>query len=140
MTAISDLSELQRELVGKSPEQMLAWAVAKFPGKLAFASSLGVEDQALTDLIARNQLPIPIFTLDTGRLFQETYELIERTERKYGIKIRIMFPDAGEVERMVGEHGINLFRESVEFRKMCCGVRKIKPLQRALKGLDLWVV
>jgi phosphoadenosine phosphosulfate reductase len=136
----NELAELQDQLNGKTPEQQLAWAVAKFPGRLAFASSLGAEDQVLTDMIARNRLPIPIFTLDTGRLFQESYELLERTERQYGIKIKIMFPDAGEVEQMTGEHGVNLFRQSVELRKLCCGIRKIKPLQRALQDLDLWIV
>jgi phosphoadenosine phosphosulfate reductase len=141
MPALQDqLQALAGELAGKTAVEQLAWAAATFPGKLAFASSLGAEDQVLTDLIARHNLPIPIFTLDTGRLFQESYDLLERTERKYGIKVKIMFPDAGEVERMTGEHGVNLFRESVELRKLCCGVRKIAPLRRALAGLDLWIV
>lgn len=142
MASISSeqLSSLQTELAGQSPQAQLAWAAARYAGRIAFATSLGAEDQVITDLIARAALPIPIFTLDTGRLFQESYDLIERTERQYGLKIRIMFPDQAEVESMVAEHGINLFRESVELRKKCCGIRKINPLRRALAGNALWIV
>jgi phosphoadenosine phosphosulfate reductase len=138
--AAETIEQWQAELAGKSAEEILAWAAAQFPGKIRFASSLGLEDQVLTDMIARAGLPISIFTLDTGRLFQETYELIERTQAKYNLPIEICFPDAAEVRSMVHEHGINLFRRSVELRKMCCGVRKIHPLKQALAGLDAWVV
>ena len=82
---------------------------------------------------------VSIFTLDTGRLFEETYELVQKTEEKYNVKIQIYFPKAEEVEDMVRSHGVNLFRKSVELRKMCCGVRKINPLHRGLNGLDAWL-
>lgn len=134
-----DLQRMQSEVAGKSPEQLLAWVAEAFPGKVAFATSLGLEDQVLTAMIAQHAPSIPIFTLDTGRLFQETYELIERTEWKYRLKIRIMFPEREEVEQMVREHGINCFRDSVELRKLCCGVRKIHPLRRALSENNAWI-
>jgi phosphoadenosine phosphosulfate reductase len=103
------------------------------------ASSLGPEDQVLTDMIARAGLDIDIFTLDTGRLFNESYQLIQRTEARYGIKIKVYFPSSAEVESMVNTHGVNLFLDSIELRKMCCRVRKIIPLQRALEGLGAWI-
>ena len=80
-----------------------------------------------------------IFTLDTGRLFQETYDTIVATESRYGISIRIMFPNTQKVEEMVNTHGINLFYDSLELRKLCCHIRKIEPLQKALKGKKVWV-
>ena len=80
-----------------------------------------------------------IFTLDTGRLFYETYELMEKTCLRYGISISVYFPEAGRVERMVTEKGINLFYGSVENRKECCHVRKVEPLRRAFEGLDVWI-
>ena len=134
------LEAWQAEVAGKSPDEILAWAADRFQGKIRFATSLGLEDQVLTDMIARAGLPISLFTLDTGRLFQETYDLIEQTRARYGIAIEICFPDAAEVRAMVHEHGINLFRRSVEFRKLCCGVRKIHPMHQALAGQAAWVV
>ncbi|MFA4944769.1 MAG: phosphoadenylyl-sulfate reductase [Lentisphaeria bacterium] len=136
----AQLEAWRRELAGATPETILRWAAAAFPGRVAFASSLGAEDQALTALVAehvRNQ--VQIFTLDTGRLFPEAYDLIARTEFKYRLRIRLAFPDAAEVEELVRQHGVNLFRESVELRKKCCEVRKLRPLRRMLAGLDAWI-
>lgn len=90
-------------------------------------------------MIADRHLSVGLFTLDTGRLFQDTYELIERTESRYGVKFRILFPHQSDVETMVARHGLNLFRQSVELRKECCRVRKVEPLRRALAGLDAWI-
>ncbi|MBA4371023.1 MAG: phosphoadenylyl-sulfate reductase [Coriobacteriaceae bacterium] len=118
---------------------ILTWAAETFPGRVALASSLGLEDQVLTGLVVRDSLAIPVFTIDTGRLFQESHELIDRTRARYGIAVRVLFPDAAEVEPMVAEHGTELFRTSVELRKRCCAVRKLGPLRRALEGLDAWV-
>ncbi len=129
----------QEQVQGLSPAQVLVWTVETFGERAAFASSLGAEDQVLTDMVAKHSRELAIFTLDTGRLFPETYELMQRTEERYDLMIRIYFPDASEVEAMVDGAGINLFRQSVEKRKQCCGVRKVKPLQRALSGLDAWV-
>jgi phosphoadenosine phosphosulfate reductase len=122
-----------------SAEEIFNAAYDEFNGKIRFASSMGAEDQVLTHMLAQVSPALSIFTLDTGRMFYETYELIEKTEARYGIKIEIYFPDAQSVEEMVNEKGINLFYQSIENRKQCCGIRKIEPLQRALRGLDAWV-
>lgn len=134
-----NLQKAQQDLVGASAEQIFQWALATFPEALTFASSLGQEDQVITDIIVRKQLDIPAFTLDTGRLFPETYELIADTEKKYGIKVKAYFPDATEVEEMVTEKGINLFYDSIENRKSCCRVRKLNPLKRALSPYKAWI-
>lgn len=110
-----------------------------FPGKVVFSSSLGQEDQVLTDIIFRNQLPVKIFTIDTGRLFNEVYELLDRTEARYRNKIHVYFPEAADVEAYVSSKGINAFYESVDNRKECCHIRKVKPLERALAGAGVWI-
>jgi phosphoadenosine phosphosulfate reductase len=133
------VSEILAELPDAPPEAVLAAAAARFPGRVAFASSLGLEDQVLTAMIAESGLDIPIFTLDTGRLFPETYDLIDRTAKRYGVTIHTYFPAAAEVEKMVDRDGVNLFRDSIEARKRCCEVRKILPLRRAQLELDAWV-
>ena len=115
------------------------WALKTFDGKVKFASSLGLEDQVITDLIMKSVPEIEIFTLDTGRLFKETYELIQKIEDHYGKRIHVYFPNSEEVEDMVKTFGVNLFYKSEENRKRCCGIRKIKPLKRALTGLDAWI-
>ncbi|MES1197856.1 MAG: phosphoadenylyl-sulfate reductase [Chitinophagaceae bacterium] len=115
-------------------------AVAKlFPGQVVFSTSLGQEDQVITDAISKNNLPVKIFTLDTGRMFNETYELIERTVARYKKPIHIYFPDANDVEKFVTEKGLNSFYESVENRKECCYIRKVKPLNRALQNAKVWI-
>jgi phosphoadenosine phosphosulfate reductase len=135
----ADLPQLQDEIAGLGPVDVMQWATTRFPGNAVFASSMGIEDQVIMDMVCRDGLEIPAFTLDTGRLFQETYDLIEATESRYGTKIKIYFPDATEVETMVAENGVNLFYHSTENRKRCCGVRKLRPLARALSGAALWV-
>jgi phosphoadenosine phosphosulfate reductase len=131
---------LRHELSGKSAQEALEWAFAHFSReKVALATSFGAEDQVLTDMVARvTEHPI-VFTLDTGRLFQETYDTIDRTRERYGITIEVLFPDRAEVEAMVLEHGPNLFFESRELRKLCCQVRKVNVLRRKLAGFDLWI-
>jgi phosphoadenosine phosphosulfate reductase len=104
-----------------------------------FASSLAAEDMVLTDLILRSQLPIGIFTLDTGRLHAETLGMIERIKQTYGADIAIYRPDSGALAAFVGQYGLNGFYESVEARKECCRIRKVVPLQRALEGSRAWV-
>jgi phosphoadenosine phosphosulfate reductase len=106
---------------------------------VAFASSLGAEDQVLTHMIAEASLDIPIFTLDTGRLHPETYDLLDRTSRRYGLTVAVYCPDAREVEQMVARDGVNLFRESEFLRDLCCETRKTRPLRRAQVGLDAWI-
>ena len=101
--------------------------------------SLGAEDQVITHMIAQRKLKIKIFTLDTGRLFQETYDLMEITRKKYGIALDICFPDHSQVEEMVNDKGVNLFYESIENRRLCCHIRKKEPLKRALAGMKVWI-
>lgn len=133
------IAQFNRQFAGKSPEFLLTYFLHAYSGRIALSSSLSIEDQMLTDLIAKIEPATRIFTLDTGRLFPETYSLIERTRMKYPITLEVFFPDASEVENMVLESGVNLFYESVELRKRCCHVRKIQPLKRAFQGLEVWI-
>ena len=105
----------------------------------AFANSLGAEDMVLTDLIIKAKLPIEIFSLDTGRLPAETYDLMAAVDRHYGLKLKLYFPQAEEVESYVRQHGINAFYDSVTLRKACCYARKVEPLRRALAGKRAWI-
>lgn len=139
MTQPETVTALLAELEGAGAEDVLADAAGRFPGRVAFASSLGLEDQVLTAMIAETKLDIPIFTLDTGRLYPETYDLIARTKERYGVTIHVYFPAAGEVEEMVDRDGVNLFRDSIEARKRCCETRKVRPLRRAQRELDAWI-
>ncbi|MCX6362639.1 MAG: phosphoadenylyl-sulfate reductase [Actinobacteria bacterium] len=136
MTQLETVAEILAELEGAPAEDVLAAVARRFAGRVAFASSLGLEDQVLTALIAEAELDIPIFTLDTGRLYPETYDLIERTSKRYGVTLHTYFPAAGEVEEMVDRDGVNCFRGSIEARKLCCEIRKVRPLRRAQAELD----
>ena len=124
---------------GASAEDILLWGVNSFGKDIVFATSMGAEDQVILDMISRLKLNVDIFTLDTGRLFNETYELIAKSEEHYGIKIKLYSPDASELEDMVAADGVNLFRKSTEMRKLCCRIRKLSPLKRALKGYRSWI-
>lgn len=106
---------------------------------VTFANSLGAEDMVLTDIIERFQLDIDMFSLDTGRLPQETYDLMQIVRNKYKKPLRILFPNVKQVESYVAEHGVNGFYESIELRKACCHMRKVEPLRRALQGKRAWV-
>ena len=117
----------------------MSYFLEAYRGHIALASSLSIEDQVLTAMICRIRPETRIFTLDTGRLFPETYSLIERTNMTYGIKIQLFFPDYKQVEKMVAEHGVNLFYENVEKRRLCCHIRKLEPLKRAFDGLKVWI-
>ena len=133
-----NIDNIQPELSGMNPLKVLQW-VEKTIDQPVFASSLGQEDQVILHLIAAHRLNIPVTTLDTGRLFPETYDLIAANEVRFGIKIQILFPDAAEVEAMVADEGINLFLNGVEQRKHCCQVRKINPLRRVLRQSGGWI-
>ncbi len=117
---------------------LLAEIARDFP-PVTFANSLGAEDMVLTDLIVEAKLPIEIFSLDTGRLPLETYDLIAAVDKHYGLKLKIYFPQAEEVEAFVRNHGINGFYDSVTLRKACCHARKVEPLKRALAGKRAWI-
>lgn len=106
---------------------------------LRLASSMGAEDMVLTDMIVRTGLPIEVFTLDTGRLPAETYELMQRVRDHYGLRIAVHYPEAAALEDFVREHGVNGFYTSSELRRRCCHVRKVAPLGRALAGADAWI-
>lgn len=116
----------------------LARAVERHP-RVVFASSFGPEDMAILDMIATARLPIRILTLDTGRLPQETHDLIDRARLRYGVEIDVRFPDAADVEAFVQANGPNAFYDSRELRAECCRIRKSAPLARALTGADAWV-
>ncbi len=131
--------KLCEDLKNKTSEEILRYFIQEYKGKVAFATSLGIEDQAITDMIIKLDKTTKIFTLDTGRIFPETYEVIEKTNKKYDIKIEVYFPDNKQVEEMVNAKGVNLFYENVENRKMCCNIRKTIPLKRALENVDVWV-
>lgn len=122
-----------------SLKESLALVASLFPGQTVFSTSLGQEDQVITDTLFRNDIPVRVFTIDTGRLFNESYELLEKNRARYGKDIEIFFPEAADVEEYVREKGINGFYESVDNRKSCCGIRKVRPLNRALAGAAVWI-
>ena len=130
---------LDERFSGQEPQEVLAYFLKEYKGHITLASSLGIEDQVLTVIVCSIDRQTPVFTLDTGRMFPETYSLIERTNLIYGIRIQLYFPDFHAVEEMVKEHGVNLFYESVEKRRLCCHVRKLEPLKRAFAGMKVWI-
>jgi phosphoadenosine phosphosulfate reductase len=124
----------------KSAPGILRWAIHAFPlGNLTLATSFGAEDQVLTDMVCRLAPGVRVFTLDTGRMFQETYDVMHRTQEHYRIPIDLYFPDPMEVAELVRAKGPNLFYDSVENRKACCAVRKVHPLKEALQGMEAWI-
>ena len=122
-----------------SIEETLAFLAKEYPNQVVFSTSFGQEDQVITDFIGQNQLPITVFTLDTGRLFQETYDVFHKTVKKYKTEIKTYFPDTAEVEALLNQKGPNSFYDSVENRKECCFIRKVAPLTKALKGNAIWI-
>jgi len=133
-------SELQHVIEGKDAEAAIREALEILPAdRLVLASSLGIEDQVLTHLVCAVTARPRIFTLDTGRLFPETYETMEQTMQRYGFHYEVLSPDTRELEEMVRAHGPNLFYQSVELRKLCCAVRKTHPLKRVLSTADAWM-
>lgn len=132
-------AELNQKLQGASAEEIMATALRTFGQGIALSSSLSIEDQALTDIAVKIDPKVRIFTLDTGRLFPETYQLIDKTAMHYGISIATYFPKHEDVEQMVRAEGINLFYNSIESRHRCCQVRKLEPLSRAFAGCDAWI-
>lgn len=131
------LSELQAEIEGQNAVEALTTLAQH--RRAVFSSSFGMEDQAITHLIATHHLDIPIFTLDTGRLFNETIELQHETIEKYRLPIKTFYPETAAIEAFVSEKGPNSFYQSVENRKACCHIRKVEPLKRALADADIWI-
>src|SRR5450432_3448196 len=126
-TTVADLDDVLIELT------------KEFPGKVTFSTSFSFEDQVITHKILSNQLPITIFTLDTGRLFAETYSVWNATNEKYNTHIKAYYPNHSLLESFVAERGPNSFYESVQNRKDCCYIRKVEPLKRALKNNAVWI-
>jgi phosphoadenosine phosphosulfate reductase len=132
--------ELQHASAGQDAEGTVREVFRVLPAdRLVLASSLSIEDQVLTHLVCAVSAQPRIFTLDTGRLFPETYETMERTMQRYGFRYEILAPDTRELEEMVRTQGPNLFYRSVELRRQCCAVRKIHPLRRVLATADAWL-
>ena len=122
-----------------SIEETLGFLANEYKGKVVFSTSFGQEDQVITALIDKSEAPITIFTLDTGRMFQETYDVFHRTQKKYKTPIKVFFPEAKAVEELLEKKGPNSFFDSVENRKECCSIRKVVPLKKALAGNDVWI-
>jgi phosphoadenosine phosphosulfate reductase len=135
----TEIQHFNNQFATADPQMVIRFFLERFGQRIALSSSLSIEDQALTDMIVKINKTAKIFTLDTGRLFPETYQLIDKTNMQYGIRITVYFPNTQEVEKMVNEEGINLFYDSIEQRKRCCGIRKIEPLQRYFGTLDAWI-
>lgn len=135
----SELLQLEKEFENVPLKEALQLIAVRFPGEVAFSTSFGMEDQVITHVIGKNKIPMKVFTLDTGRLFNETYEVWSSTANIFDLKIDPYYPDATEIQNFVREKGINSMYLAVENRKECCRIRKIEPLKRALKGVTVWV-
>ena len=132
-------ASFNQQVKDQSPVEILKKAKEIFNDEIIMASSLGAEDQLITDMIFKNNLSIPIFVLDTGRLNQETYDILDQTEKTYQFKFKLYFPESSSVVELVKRDGINGFYQGIEQRKACCHVRKVEPLKRALKNKKAWI-
>ena len=139
MTVLEPVADILERLRDLPAEAILADTASRYAGRVAFATSLGIDDQVVTHMLAEAALDIPIFTVDTGRLFPETHDLIERTSERYGVSIAVYCPDAAEVEQMIARNGVNLFRHSALQQGALLRDPKVRPLRRAQVGLDVWV-
>ena len=135
----AEVDKLAEQFEDQSPEEILAWAAEKFGDSLALSISFQVTGMVLLDMLSRISPSTRIITLDTGRLPAATYDLIDRTQMRYGCHIEVHHPDPDELSKIVARHGMNMFYRSYSLRVLCCEVRKVKPLERALSGLDAWI-
>lgn len=133
------IDQYNRELHHLPALEVLRFIIRNHKTRLAFSTSLGAEDQVITQMISLIDPDVYMFTLDTGRMFPQTYDLLDITRQRYKVNIKVYFPDSKDVEQMVNSKGINLFYESIENRKLCCNIRKIRPLKRALEHVDFWI-
>ena len=131
--------QLNEQFKNATAVEVLEYFLKEYGAKAALSSSFGAEDQVLTDMILTIDKNANIFTLDTGRLHPETYSVMDASNLKYSIKVNVFFPNNEKVQELYTNQGINGFYESIENRKTCCGIRKIEPLQRALKPLEVWI-
>lgn len=140
MKNADSIFEFASSLKAGSLKQVIHDLRGAFPGlSIVFSTSLSLEDQAIIHMIHADNLPVRIFTLDTGRHFPETYRTLQSTRERYGLDIEVLFPETAAVEKLMRSKGAYSFYESVEARQECCGIRKVEPLHRALKGSDLWI-
>jgi phosphoadenosine phosphosulfate reductase len=133
------VADIKHQISGLDPIGTLSELAARFPGKIVFSTSFGWEDQVISHIIFSNNIPIKVFTLETGRLFPETYYTWNRTMEIYGKPIHAFYPRHDFLEEMVNQKGPSSFYESVENRKECCHIRKVEPLNRALSGNEAWI-
>jgi phosphoadenosine phosphosulfate reductase len=138
-TPTDHLSDLTHQSSRLNVPEFIALLTRQFPGQVTFSTSFSYEDQVIADAILANQLPVNIFTLDTGRLFAETYSVWNRTNEKYNTQVTAYFPDYRQLEGFITTKGPNAFYESVDNRKQCCYIRKVEPLKRALAGKAVWI-
>jgi thioredoxin-dependent adenylylsulfate APS reductase len=134
-----EAGQLAVELDGATPEEVLEWGLERYGDRLGLCTSFQAEGMVLLDMAWRIDPEVRVFTVDTGRLPAETYEVIETVRERYGIQVEVHFPDAAQVEGIVGRYGPNLFFRAVPARLLCCQVRKVEPIRRALEGFDAWV-
>lgn len=139
MNPIEIIDALYAELKHKSPENGLSYIAGKFPGTTTFSTSFGLEDQVITDMLSKQKLPVEVFTLDTGRLFPETYSTWSSTLDRYKLPIKAWYPSDEELKQWIEENGPNGFYNSPEQRKACCYIRKVLPLKKALTGKKIWI-
>jgi phosphoadenosine phosphosulfate reductase len=134
-----EAGEAAVELDALEPQEVLAWAIERFGRRLGICSSFQAEGCTLIDMAWRIDPGVRVFTIDTGRQAEQTYQLMDRIRERYGINIEVFLPDTHAVEQMVARHGVNLFYRDVNLRLLCCQVRKVWPLRRALMNFDAWV-
>jgi thioredoxin-dependent adenylylsulfate APS reductase len=134
-----EAGELAIEFEDQEPQEVIRWALEYFGNSMAICTSLQADGMAIVDMAWRINPEVRVFTLDTGRLPQETYELIDRVRERYGLTMEVHFPEAQQVGEMVQKHGVNLFYQEVPLRMLCCQVRKVLPLRRVLHHLDAWI-
>lgn len=135
----NNVDELNLQFSQYNLHQSLTALTQLGANRIVFSSSLGLEDQVVTDAVFSQDLPINIFTLDTGRLFQESYEVLDSTQRKYATRIQVIYPNHQSLEEYVSVEGANALYGSVESRKRCCFIRKLEPLSRGLADADIWI-
>ena len=136
---MNNIDQIQKLIKNKSPEEALALLAELFPNEIVFSTSLGCEDQVITHQIFSNELNIEVFTLDTGRLFAETYSVWNSTLDRYKKTIKVYYTNTDSIQELVSKKGPSSFYESAENRKECCYIRKVEPLKRALKGKKIWI-
>lgn len=135
----TEITDLNGRFAAQTPREVLTWALGRFHPRLALASSFGAEDMVLIDMLAGLESGAKVVSLDTLRLHTETYEVIDEVRRRYPLDLTMYYPRIDAVDNMTREHGYNCFYSSVDHRKLCCGIRKVEPLERALAELDAWI-